>query len=119
MPQQPKRYCTQPGCSVLVEAGQGGRCGGHARQPFRSASHTVERIRGTHLQRLRKELFDRQPLCVLCEKAGRVTIATIRDHIVALSDGGTEDAANTQALCHACNEDKRRHEIARGMAKWK
>ena len=117
MPKGPWRHCVHPGCSVLV---QRGRCAQHAREPFRSPTHAApKRIRGTHLQRLRNQLFNRYPLCVLCEQAGRVTIATIRDHIVPLSDGGTESETNTQALCESCNELKRRVEVQYGMRKWR
>ena len=116
MPYSPKRYCSQPGCSVIVPSG---RCAQHAREPFRSPTHSAaKRIRGTHLQRLRRELFERTPLCVICEQAGRVTIATVRDHIVPLSQGGSELELNCQALCYDCNERKRHDEVSAGMAKW-
>jgi 5-methylcytosine-specific restriction protein A len=54
---------------------------------------------------------------VLCEQAGRITMATIRDHIIPLADGGTEDDSNTQALCWTCNELKRQTEAKSGRAK--
>ena len=114
MPYAPKRHCPTPGCAQFVP------CPVHARTPFRSPTHAApQRIRGTHLQRLRKELFARTPLCVLCEQAGRVTIATIRDHIVPLSQGGSDTEANTQALCESCNELKRRVEVQHGMLRWR
>src|SRR5688572_14510636 len=113
MPYAPKRYCAQPGCSHLVP------CPVHVRTPFRSPTHAApKRITGTRLQRLRRQLFERTPLCVLCEQAGRVTIATVRDHIIPLSQGGSENDANCQALCWDCNELKRREEISHGMIRW-
>jgi 5-methylcytosine-specific restriction protein A len=80
---------------------------------------TPPRIRGTHLQRLRRQLFERQPLCVVCEADGRVTIATIRDHVVPLGEGGTDTDSNTQALCQSCSDRKTREEAKRGMQRAK
>jgi 5-methylcytosine-specific restriction endonuclease McrA len=58
-------------------------------------------------------LFDGQPECVICLAAGRHTIATVRDHIVALAAGGADVPANTQPLCWDCNEAKRQQEARR------
>ena len=74
----------------------------------------ITRIRGRRLQRFRQQLFARQPLCVACEQAGRVTLAIVRDHIVPLAEGGTDDPSNTQALCQACSDRKTQAEAARG-----
>lgn len=116
MPYTPKQYCVVPRCGALVSRGAGGRCPAHARQPWRPVDRPIPvRIRGTHLQRLRRQLFERQPLCVECDKVGRVSIATIRDHIIPIAEGGTEAEANTQALCQSCNETKRKQEAIRGM----
>lgn len=51
-------------------------------------------------------------LCQACLKAGRVTPATDCDHIVPKAKGGTDDAANCQALCRECNQAKARQESA-------
>lgn len=55
---------------------------------------------------MRQALFTRQPLCVECEKAGRVTLATQRDHIVPLTEGGEDTDENTQGLCRPCHDEK-------------
>jgi 5-methylcytosine-specific restriction protein A len=62
-------------------------------------------------------LFDQQPLCVLCLEAGRVTIATIADHLVPLAEGGPDTEANTQPLCKACHDVKSQAEAARGRTR--
>ena len=67
---------------------------------------TSNRITGRKLQHLRRRLFQEQPLCVQCQQQGRVALAVERDHIVALCNGGTDTADNTQALCAACHEAK-------------
>jgi 5-methylcytosine-specific restriction protein A len=64
------------------------------------------RIRGRKLQYLRKRLFENEPLCVICEAHGKVTVATQRDHVVPLARGGQDTPDNTQALCDACHEEK-------------
>jgi 5-methylcytosine-specific restriction protein A len=66
----------------------------------------IKRIRGRQLQTLRRRLFLTNPLCVLCERAGRLSVATDLDHIVALVNGGSNDDENLQGLCAACHMDK-------------
>jgi len=114
VPYSPKRPCAEPGCPILVDKG---RCPAHApvRTPWVHAT-PVQRIRGEKLQRLRAQLFAKQPLCALCLQAGRVTIATIRDHIVNLAaPGGTDTVENTQGLCEACHTKKTEDERKRGI----
>ncbi len=65
-----------------------------------------ERIRGRTLQTLRARLLMANPLCVVCQRAGRVRLATDLDHIVALVNGGSNDDANLQGLCAPCHIDK-------------
>jgi 5-methylcytosine-specific restriction protein A len=72
------------------------------------------RIRGRELQRRRAKLFAREPLCRLCKAHGRVTAATIRDHIKPLAEGGTDADSNIQPLCLDCSDAKTAAESARG-----
>jgi 5-methylcytosine-specific restriction protein A len=66
----------------------------------------VERIRGRALQRIRARHFAAHPLCVMCEAKGIITLATELDHIIALTNGGTNDDDNLQGLCAPCHEIK-------------
>ena len=77
---------------------------------------TPPRIRGRQLQRLRTQLFSKQPWCVLCLRAGRCTPATIRDHIRNLADGGRDIESNTQGLCRSHSDAKTADEARRGLA---
>lgn len=104
------RLCAEAGCGTLV---QGGRCPAHRRQSW-ARTDEGGRIRGRRLQQLRRDLLASSPLCVRCRSVGLVTPATIRDHIVALALGGTEDPSNVQTLCSDCNEAKRRDEARAG-----
>lgn len=63
---------------------------------------------------MRASLFTSSPLCVECERMGRVTLATQRDHIKPLAEGGTDDDSNVQGLCSSCHEDKSLAEALRG-----
>lgn len=63
---------------------------------------------------MRANLFSRHPLCEPCEAAGRVTIATIRDHRIPLAEGGADDETNEQAICKACHTEKSLAEALRG-----
>jgi 5-methylcytosine-specific restriction endonuclease McrA len=70
----------------------------------------VTRVRGWKLQQLRYQLFRRQPTCAHC---GAVEFDLFRDHIVPLSHGGLDVAANTQALCAKCHDAKTKAESSR------
>jgi len=77
----------------------------------------VKRIRGRELQRRRARLFARDRWCVHCAQLGKRTLATIRDHIIPLAEGGTEDESNEQPLCLDCSDAKTEDESRRGVAR--
>lgn len=109
----PLRPCG-PTCTTLT---RGGRCPQHARPASAPWNPDAPpRIRGRALQQLRRALFDREPLCRLCAYHQRVTVATIRDHIVPMAEGGTEDSWNIQPLCQTCSDLKTHDESRRGQA---
>ena len=78
-------------------------------------SNPPARMRGRKLQRAREQLFDRSPLCVLCQAQGRIRMATIRDHVIPLEEGGRDDDTNVQAICEPCHDTKTKAEATRGM----
>jgi len=63
---------------------------------------------------MRADLFQRDPLCAECSRHGRVTLATQRDHIKPLAEGGADDETNEQGLCDDCHEEKSLAEALRG-----
>jgi 5-methylcytosine-specific restriction protein A len=81
MPGRPKRPCRHPGCPNLTDNGY---CERHKRR-----DHDYDRYRGTAAQRgydsrwrkYRIVFLRQHPLCVECEKEGRLTPATVVDHI--------------------------------------
>jgi len=117
MPTAPGHPC--PGCKQVIPRGVA-RCaactetrdqahGWHSRQ-----GHQVTRLRGRALQKARQHLFRAEALCRLCRANGRYKPATVRDHIVPLAEGGTDDDANIQPLCRDCSDAKTRQEQQRG-----
>jgi 5-methylcytosine-specific restriction protein A len=109
------RPCLEPHCPTLVRAG---RCPVHAR-PAWTSTQPVPRIRGRRLQRLRNQLFDQHPLCVVClaKTPPAISIATIRDHTIPLAEGGRDDHTNESALCQSCSDAKTARESTRGRAR--
>lgn len=114
MPLAAPRPCSHPGCGVLVRDGTG-RCAKHPRQAWAKPATATKRITGRRLQAMRAELFARAPLCAECERQGRVTLATQRDHIKSLAEGGADDDSNVQGLCADCHDAKSKAEAARGV----
>jgi 5-methylcytosine-specific restriction protein A len=78
----------------------------------------IKRTTGRKLQRQRAALFSAEPLCRECSKIGRVSEAVIRDHIVPLAEGGTDDDDNVQPLCQSCSDAKSAGERTRGRRRW-
>jgi 5-methylcytosine-specific restriction protein A len=113
MPIAAPRPCSHPGCGVLVRDGTG-RCAKHPKPAWSKPANATKRVTGRKLQALRADLFMRKPLCEECERHGRVTLVTQRDHRVPLAEGGADDASNEQALCKPCHEAKSLQEALRG-----
>ena len=103
--QSAPKPCTHVGCSVLVRDGSS-RCPDHKRPAWLPARAAVKRTTGRRLQAQRAALFAREPLCRVCVARGFTVLATQRDHIVSLAEGGTDDDSNVQPLCDDCHREK-------------
>lgn len=55
---------------------------------------------------MREIVLREEPLCRMCLAEGRVTAATIADHIIPLSLGGSSDRDNYQGLDRECHRKK-------------
>lgn len=113
MPISPPKPCTYSGCGALVRGGSG-RCAKHPRVAWVKQPNAVKRVTGRQLQPLRHRLLTGNPLCVECERLGRVTLVTQRDHINSFAEGGADDDSSVQGLCRPCHEAKTHGESARG-----
>lgn len=110
----PLRFCATVGCPERVRRGHCHRHSSGPRQPW-SSSRPPARIRGTKLQAMRERLFQEHPHCQECLKHGRRTVATIRDHVIPLAEGGADDETNEAAVCIDCHQIKTQAESARGI----
>lgn len=102
--------CNYPGCHAITVDG---RCERHRHKPW-SRDKRQDRLRGRPLQRRRASYFAEHPLCAQCETEGAIRTAMILDHIIPLSEGGSDDPDNWQGLCRQCHDEKTKAESARG-----
>lgn len=81
-----------------------------ARQAWNHGGKSAsQRGYGAQHQRLRKILLAKEPLCRPCQAKGRVTAATIADHVVPIAKGGAiYDLSNMQPVCADCHDKKTR-----------
>lgn len=102
MPARPKRPCNRPGCRRLTTERY---CEEHMREyrqrQDRERGTAHERGYDARWRRARAVYLREHPLCVRCEREGRITPATVVDHIVP-HKGDMElfwDRENWQPLC--------------------
>ena len=108
MPQKPRRPCRYPGCPGFCEQGQV-YCKKHM-------AWSGDRLRGgadargynAEWRKARSLFLKQHPLCVHCQAEGRITPATVVDHVLP-HRGDTRlfwDRTNWQALCKECHDRK-------------
>jgi len=72
----------------------------------RGYDYRWERVRAMHLAN--------EPLCRMCQQAGRTSAAVLVDHITPIRDGGERlDDDNLQSLCRACHDSKTANDVRR------
>ena len=105
MPNRPKRPCSFPGCPALTD---GRYCPEHqsvmdARYNRNERDADSNKRYGRAWKKTREAFLSANPLCVVCERDGRLTPATLAHHKVKRTEGGTDDWGNMAALCQACH----------------
>ncbi|WP_217597159.1 HNH endonuclease [Cohnella sp. GbtcB17] len=108
MPSKPKRPCSAPGCPNLTE---GRYCEGHAdkaRQTDRERGTSAQRGYGAAWRKAREGWLRKHPLCVACERQGKLTPANEVDHIRPHRGDKVLfwDRLNWQSLCKSCHSAK-------------
>lgn len=109
MPSKPKKPCSYPRCPNLTTERY---CDQHKRE----TAKRYDKERGTAAQRgydarwrkARAVFLRRNPLCVECQKEGKLVQATVVDHRIP-HKGNYEkfwDENNWQALCKLCHDRK-------------
>ena len=107
---QRSRPCSDPGCPEIIR--EGTYCAAHRREKKREIDKKRESAakRGydARWRRLRKWHLNRHPLCVdpFGDHEGRITSATLVDHIMPLRQGGTHALENLQSCCTKCHNKK-------------
>ena len=110
---KPLKPCNAPGCGALV---RGARYCARHEHLTQTLAKEQEQQRGTSAsrgydykwQRSRKGFLAKHPLCVHCERLGKVAAATDLDHIVPHRGDMVLfwTRANWQGLCHSCHSRK-------------
>jgi len=109
MPYKTRRPCRHIGCPRY--AGPSGYCGEHISESIRKDDRRLnanDRGYDARWRQARKLFLGRNPLCRECMKAGRLTPATVVDHIIP-HRGDQKlfwDESNWQPLCKACHDKK-------------
>ena len=119
MPRKPLKPCRYPGCPELTEDRF---CPKYMKEYNRQYNreerpeYSRRLYKTARWQRLRKRVLLEHPLCAGCERQGRVTKATVVDHIIP-HKGNPElfwDESNLQALCKSCHDRKTTREARWG-----
>lgn len=109
VPSRPKRPCSYPRCPNLTTERY---CEVHKKeyrqQQDRERGTAAQRGYGSRWQKARLRYLRQHPLCVKCMEEGRLTPATVVDHIQPHKGDPVLfwDESNWQALCKPCHDRK-------------
>ena len=107
MPKAPKRPCRYPGCPNLCDKGV--YCSQHMQfSSDRMRGGAESRGYDARWRKARTAFLQRNPLCNECMKRGKITPATVVDHIIP-HRGDRKlfwDESNWQPLCKSCHDRK-------------
>ena len=107
MPKAPKRPCRYPGCPNLCDKGV--YCSQHMQfSSDRMRGGAESRGYDARWRKARTAFLQRNPLCNECMKRGKITPATVVDHIIP-HRGDRKlfwDESNWQPLCKDCHDRK-------------
>ena len=107
MPRSPKVPCGHPGCPNLVEPGKK-FCLTHLKEHKEYTRPAAERGYTYEWRKASKAFIKEHPLCAICFKKGKLTAATVVDHIFPHRGDPVLfwDKDNWQALCKPCHDEK-------------
>jgi 5-methylcytosine-specific restriction protein A len=105
MPMKPKRPCGRAGCPNLTD---GYYCHEHIKENARkynrqSRDPDSNKHYGRSWKKIRAAFLSANPVCEICKDAEKLTPATTVHHKRKITDGGTNEDKNLQALCHICH----------------
>jgi 5-methylcytosine-specific restriction protein A len=109
MPSKPQRPCRKPGCPNLALPGKI-YCKTHNKLNWEKDHDKTAYQRGYtgRWQMASRAYLHAHPLCEECKRHGRLTAATVVDHITPHRGDKTLfwDESNWQALCKSCHDEK-------------
>ena len=110
MPHKPLKPCRYAGCPNLTEETY---CPIHRKlvnQKYNRYQRNQEAqsfYNSSAWRKLRARFLIEHPFCVECRKNGKLTKATVVDHVVPIRQGGPAfEENNLQALCASCHGSK-------------
>jgi 5-methylcytosine-specific restriction protein A len=114
MPYKPAKPCRHIGCPNLTHNRY---CDDHSTKQIDERASSTQRGYNGKWRKLRKLYLSKHPLCVKCEQAGRLTPATVVDHITPHRGNQALmwDENNWQALCKHCHDTKTGSEDTRSV----
>jgi 5-methylcytosine-specific restriction protein A len=105
-PWAPPHPCAEPGCSATLPRGVA-RCARHRLPRWDDRPNAGQRGYGQAWRVRRARILARDGrLCVPCRAEGRLTPATMVDHVTPKHLGGGDDDANLRAICRRCHDRK-------------
>ena len=105
MPYTPRHPCAVPGCPNLTERKY---CEAHADRQRQDNRRPQNDIYNRRWRKVSKLFLAAHPLCVECQRQGKLTPATVVDHIVPHRGDPQRfwDENNWQGLCKPCHDRK-------------
>ena len=105
MPNKPMKPCKHRGCPLLTNEDY---CEFHKRLHAAERKSASERGYDSSWRKARTQYLKENPLCVKCEEEGRITSATVVDHIKPHRGNYNLfwDQNNWQSLCKKCHDRK-------------
>lgn len=105
MPRKPKKPCKHPGCPGLTDNNY---CEEHKAVHRGDRASAASRGYDAKWRRARSRYLKAHPLCVKCRAEGRLTRATVVDHVIPHRGDPVLlwDESNWQALCKQCHDKK-------------
>ena len=103
MPRKPKRPCRYPGCPALSDDVY---CDVH--RPLYARENATARGYDGRWRVARLRFLKRNPLCAACMQEGRLSPATVVDHITPHRGDETLfwEESNWQPMCKPCHDRK-------------
>lgn len=105
MPNKPKNPCSHPGCPNLTDRKY---CELHKKEHTSDRPSAESRGYDARWRKASKRFLLMFPFCSVCQREGKITKATVVDHIVPHRGDQNLfwDEQNWQPLCKSCHDKK-------------